>query len=479
MIERLEGASPKRVFVVGADLHRAAKELAELWDGEFRSLLTFVVPDSLEAQSVIPSYFEPVADLSSISLVLTDLSAFIQETVRRGVELLPDFKIVVRVRNLAGDIRDVDITDAELAEQPLLDKFDIVKSKDLRRLTETDLTLEDFNAFFDRSLHSWRAFAAGLPWIPDRGAIDAVQRSLATAHKRDTDQVSILSIVSEAGAGGTTLGRSIAFAAASAGFPTLLAKPHVYEPNATEVTTFLHRALTSARAGAAAVDGNDSNGDEPETPWLLVFDREQWDGQEHAIGHFAAEIARSGRPAVILKVLGPDISPEVLSLSTKELCALTHELDRLQVRALGEHLNRYLKPLGRSKGEADWLRFWEQHKPDIDTSIAAFWVILEFWLKGLLDLGESIQGWLFKQYREAPLTPDLRRSLLEIAALGIERRAVPEQLLPLPRDTKLPVSVALEQLRTSIPGLALVRQESDIGRFWAVAHDVLGRYLYD
>lgn len=475
MIKRLEVASPKRIVILGSNVEQASQELAELWNSEFRALLTFVVPDSVEPDS-IASDFESSADLSSLSIVSTELPGVLDEVVRRSANLLPDSKIVIRVRKIAGDIQEVDITDAELIEQPLLDKFEIIKSKDLQRLTEFDLTVEDLNKFFDKSDHSWRAFAAGLPWISEKKKVRTILRCLERFHKGETIHVPIYYVISEAGAGGTTFARSLAFEAALAGFPTLLAKSHLYEPSATEVTSFLYRALLSIKRATDNVK-NDQNTPEPEIPWLFVFDRDQWNGQEQSLGNFAAELSRSGRPAVILKVLGPDISPKALNIDAKELCTLTHNLEREQVLSLGEHLNKFLSPLGRSKRESEWLNFWDAHKPDVETSIAAFWIILEFWLRGLIDLGESIPGWLLKQFKDAPITPDVRQIILEIAVLSIERRAVPEQLLPTPQDTKLPLSVVLEDLRTSIPGLALIREESTVGRRWAVAHDVLARYL--
>lgn len=476
MIERLEVASPKRIVILGSNVEQASQELAELWSSEFRALLTFVVPDSVESDS-IASYFESTADLSSISIVSTELRSLLDEVVRRSVDLLPDSKIIIRVRKVAGDIQEIDITDAELIEQPLLDKFDIIKSKDLQRLTEFDLTVEDLNKFFDKSEHSWRAFAAGLPWISEKRKIKTILRSLEGIHKSEASHVPVYYVISEAGAGGTTFARFLAFEAASDGFPTLLAKSHLYEPSATEVTNFLYRALLRIKRVTDSVKNDQSVPESAETPWLFVFDREQWDGQEQSLGNFAAELSRSGRPAVILKVLGPDISPRALNIDAKEICTLTHSLEREQVLSLGEHLNKFLSPLGRSKSESEWLRFWNAHKPDVETSIAAFWIILEFWLRGLIDLGESIPGWLLKQFKDAPITPDIRQVILEIAALSIERRAVPEQLLPTPQDTKLPLSVVLEELRISIPGLALIREQSTAGRRWAVAHDVLARYL--
>lgn len=476
MVERLEAASPKRVIVLGADVESAAKQLAELWTGELRSLVTFVAPPPANAVA-IASHFEPVANLSSISVVAIDLDELLEEVVRRSTELLPDSQAVIRVRSIDGEIREVDITSAELIEQPLLDSFEIIKSKDLRRLTESDLTTADLETFFDKSKQSWHAFSAGLPWIRDRRDVNRIIDALAKVHATGSDENVIFHVISEAGAGGTTFARTLAFEAASNGYPTLLAKAHVYEPNATELASFLYRALQSigdANSGLPEVTRTRI----AETPWLVVLDREQWDGQEQAVGHFLAELVRSGRSVVIVKVLGPDLSPDVYSLPrSKELCTLTHELDRDQAEALGQHLNRYLKSFGSTRGASQWLRFWDRHRPDIDTNIASFWITLEFWLKGFNELGDSIQEWLLNQFKNAPASPETRLILLELAALTVERRAVPEQLLPVPQDDRLPLSFILENLRASVPGLALIRQDTSGGRLWATAHDVLGRYL--
>ena len=474
MIGQLETSSPKRVFILGSNIQRAVQELADLWSNGFRALITCVVPNSVEVTS-ITSCFESIVDLSSISIVSTDLYQFLEDVTSKSMDSLPDPKIVLRVRNVLGDFREIDVTEAELIEYPFLDKFDIIKNKDLRRLNEFDLTHEDFDDFFDKSKFSWRAFAAGFPWIPDRNSIDTILYSLSKVQQEKTHQTPIYFVISEDGAGGTTFARTIAFEAAAAGYPTLLAKKFVYEVNATEVTTFQNRVLRIIKGLNNSVAENDQ---ELETPWLFIFDREQWDGQEQVLGSFAAELARSGRPAVILKVLGTDISPKTLNLRAKELCTLRHDLEKEQVLALGKHLNRFLSPLGKSKKESDWLRFWEQHSPqDIGASIAAFWVILEFWLKGLINIGESIQGWLLEQFKEANFTAEVYQVILEIATLGIERRSVPEQLLLIPNSPNLPLSVILEDVQRKIPGLALIQQKSDAGRLWAIAHDILSRYL--
>ena len=476
MIERLETSMPKRIVIVGTDVNDAADQLAELWGTEFRAFITFIIPETIATES-ISAHFESVAGLSSISIVYSDLNLFADKIIQRCKEILPDSKISIVVQIPSGDKIEADITNAELIEQPISLKYDIIKSKDLFTIPPDNLSKEDFYTFFDKSQHSWRAYSAGLPWIADQSIKKDLFNSISRVVENGADENCILYIVSEPGAGGTTIARALAFEAAKLGVPTLIAKPEVNEPNATEVTSFLYRALLSINN--ELLRKNNNKVDAPiEIPWLIVFDRDQWDGQEQAIAPFWSEIKRSGRPVVILKVLGQSIPPEFFNIpKIKEICSLSHELDKNDVLSLGKHLNKYLQQFGLAKSESEWIRFWGEHRTDIDPGIAAFWIILEFWLKGLVNIGESIPSWMVSQFKSHSITDEDRLILLKIAALASERRAVPEQILPIPKQQSLPLSVILENIRFEAPGLALVRQDTSIGRFWGIAHDILGRYL--
>jgi len=474
MIERLQSSAPKRVIVIGPNLLPVIEQLEDLWRSDFRSLLTFVAPAGNDIE-IISQHCEKLADISSISLVATSIDKFSKDVTERGIKQLPDANFVLRIRDENENIKDVDVTAAELPEQPILDNFEIIKSNNLRRLTEADLSIEDIDGFFGRQSKSWRAYAAGLPWIYDASCSRILLKSLGKALREGVDANSVLYVSSESGAGGTTLARYLAFEAASEGYPTLLVKSHVFEPDATEVVSFINRVQAITVGEKGHVDASKQISRNNEIPWLLVCDREQWDGKEVQISGFLAEITRSGRPVILLKVLGPVHSSSCPP--GKEIASLTHELDRNQVISIGGHLNRFLKPFGRGKKESDWERFWEQHKPDIDTSIAAFWVTLDFWLRGLIDLGETVQSWLIKQFKQQTLSADVQTILLEISALTIERRSIPEYLLHQPTSTLRPLSVVLEEIRVDMPGLALIRQTTNDGRLWAMAHDVLGRYL--
>lgn len=465
MLGRLQTSGVKRLVVLGLDPMKAIEELRSLWEADFRTLTTVVV----EPNNQVEQEGEGPGTGKNTSFVRSTASDFAEDVVRRSLLLLPDANLVVRMKEPSGEIKDFDISEAELPEHPILDQYELVKSRYLHLLTPNDLTIDDIEDFFSQGHKNWKPYAAGLPWETNDSARKKVIRSLASLSRDEAEGNQIHYIVSEPGAGGTTCARTIAFAAASAGFPTLIAREHVIDPSATELVSFLNRVLFGPRQGA-----DEARPQTPTVPWLIIFDRTQWDGQEQKIVSFLNEVKRSGRLVVIVKVLDDQL-PEDLPTGSF-IAHLSHQLELKDVTKLGAHLNKYLKPFNRGKKDTEWEQFWENHRPDMEVSVAAFWITLEFWLKGLIELGESVQTWLLRHFKECEMAPDIRRMVLELAALTIERRSIPELLLPVPSANQ-PLSVILEELRRAFPALALVRQNTPTGRQWALAHDVLGRYL--
>src|SRR5207245_8670080 len=104
---------------------------------------------------------------------------------------------------------DLDVTECESPQHPLLDRYELLQSRHLRQLQPIDLKSEAFNAFFDRSAKSWEAYAAGVPWArsPDSG--QQVLKTLENLIGEDSAQSPILVVASEAGAGGTTMARTL------------------------------------------------------------------------------------------------------------------------------------------------------------------------------------------------------------------------------------------------------------------------------
>jgi hypothetical protein len=357
----------------------------------------------------------------------------------------------------------------------------LIQSKDLRLMLPSELSREEFAGFFDRSVESWKPYAAGLPWRRNWNAREKLFDALKDVSQAGPSENRILSIISESGAGGTTFSRMLAFEAASHGYPTLVARPGLRNPQVLELSNFLYRTHVEAmgRNTPEMKTERPVRGSDFEVPWLIVYDVSHWEGRDAELRSFLTGLTQEGRPVVILAVNTPFV-PVDLSRSTriKRIASLTHELTLQTALQLGEHLNKFLAPLGKERSEHEWRRFWEVHRPEhITASIAHFWIALEFWLRGQLDLNESIQSWLYKSFCAAEIADDVRVIVLEIAALSIERQPLPEGLMPLSPAHRRPYSWLLEDVRAHVPALALIREASGADKVWAMAHDLLGRYL--
>lgn len=474
MTAKLRELEPRRVVVVGDRPDAAIEELAALWDVDFRSLLTIVTDDESFLQRA-EAQLQGIDGLNVIHWIAKPPVEFATSLLERLRALSAPSSAPVAAQLPGGAVVNIDLARAELAEQPIADLCDFVRVQDAFPVSPEDLREEEFRAFFTRGALSWRPFAAGLPWMPNNGPEKDLLAALRSQLADPPGSVQVLSVLSEPGAGGTTQARALALAAARAGFPVLVVKQEAPVPPALELTGFLFRASREAANQAAQLGLTDAG----EPVWLIVLDVQHGGRAADDLQRLCAELARSGRKVAILKVSlasSPLELPE--SIAHQELIFVQHELESGDVEHLGAHLNVYLRHHGKQKSREQWISFWRAHQPDLDAGVASFWIALEFWLAGFLPLGESIQGWVVQQFRKLRERPELQRALLEIGALSIERRATPERLLALLSSPKLPWTVALDEARTASPGLGLVYGESfPYGRVWAIAHDVLARYL--
>jgi hypothetical protein len=471
MLAKLQADRPRRLVVLSDGSDQPFNDISQLWRDGFRCLLTII--SSAEHDLARFQQWAEAEKLQSITLVKKDLANVVADIVRRAKSLLPDHRIVVRVRGSNDRTTDVDITACELMEHPILDRYEIIRSRDLTPILPEELSEEDFRSFFDRSRLSWAPYAAGLPWEREATAKPKVIRILERMAEAGSDANTVGYVLAESGAGGTTMARKLAYDAAAAGYPALVARQAHFRPESTEIASFLFRA--KQRIG----ESNSATGGESplEVPWVLVFDVTHWAGYLADLRRFTNDLSRSGRPVLIIAVCDQVVGDELQkSRRAARLALLTHELSQEEAMALGQHLNRFLKPYRKDKSSSEWLRFWHAHRPTEQSSIAAFWVALEFWIKGQFDLSESIQSWIRRQFKTAQIDQQARKVILQIAAMTIERHTLPEQLLP-ETSSAIPISVTLDQLRQELPALALVRENIDSQRHWALAHDLLGRYL--
>ena len=143
---------------------------------------------------------------------------------------------------------------------------------------------------------------------------------------------------------------------------------------------------------------------------------------------------------------------------------------------LGNHLNRFLVVHGKQRKDWQWRQFYKDHTVRYLEGTAAFWVTLSFWIQRQHDLTQSIQEWLLRVFKENAGDGLIQEAIVEIAALSSERHPLPESLLPRSKGD-WPVSILLEDRRSSLSALGLLRISADGENYWALAHDILGRWL--
>lgn len=489
MIRQLELAKPNFLFVVSFGELQPLEDVFALWEEGFRSLLTVLSTSEADGVRIDEWLKAPNSAPHVYHHHIAEFLPTVRGLIDSAHKEFPDDRYIIRIRSRTDGFKDLDITECELPEQPILDRYQLIRSRDLHVLQPNELSLTEFNSFFDQTTTTWAPFAAGLPWERNANTRSTLIKALQKVERDGSDHNNVLVISSESGAGGSTRARSLAFEVAREGYPTLLAGETKFHPDATEVESFLHRVLqralsilndTEVHEQSLTNDPNDIQSfREHEIPWFIVFDVHHWIGRQGEVLTFLKALIRAGRSAVILIVTGPDLGDELHnSPSVRRLEELNHELSQKDVLSLGRHLNRFLKPLGKERTESEWIGFWEKHRPpSLETQVSSFWIALEFWLKGQLDISETIHEWLRRQFSTADIADDARIILLEIASLSIERQPYPEALLPASPPGNYPYSYTLDEIRAGVPGLALISSGAFPNRQWAIAHDILGRYL--
>lgn len=479
MLQLLVAKRPKLLVVLSDGEAQPLDDLQTLWRDEgFRTLLT-VVSKSPSDDLRITKWLTEKGAPGSIEHCQEEVPVAVENLREKLRSILPSSRLFVRMRDSTQQIVERDITDCDLLERPLLDKFELIQARDLKLIQHSELQRSELENFFGKSSSSWLPYAAGLPWPRSRTATPELIKALEAAGRSDGSGAKILSVVSQAGAGGTTFARWLAFAAASEGYPVLIARPNVTEFQPLETSRFLYSVAQLSTEEAIENAGERARPQRDECPWVLVFDVEHWDGRESELRTFVNALHKEGRPVVVVRVCPPTISADLGKNSVnKQLSFLTHEIPLEEALALGRHLNRFLGVHGQQRSDHDWQSFWEAHRPSIiQRKSANFWIALQFWLRGLIDMTQSLQKWIYESFQKADMSDELRLIVLEIAALSVERQPLPEGLIPLSKTSPRPHSILLDDLRIKVPALALVRETVGDQRLWVIGHDLLARYL--
>lgn len=486
MLDELRRSGVRQCLIISGDDNPVPPELNGLWSDGFRSFLTFAT-DVPNAKDVLETWISGFDVPPAADLLLLSAGQIVATILARYAETYPEERVVIRVRNREGTFRALDITELDDPERPLLDQYTLIEERDLSPLGHDQLSEEDFVSFFRDPETSWRPYAAGLPWDRNDQSKKQFKNILNMLDAVGPEENCIAYVQAESGAGGTTFSRLLAWEFACEGYPVLIAKQFPFIPDALAVSNFLNRVrleyetleivTVSAEDDAEnAQKESSSRGKRYEVPWIIVFDRMHWEYRDSELLGFRNAMEKEGRPVCLLFVSEPIGSPSFDTSFFKKIGELNHALDKEEARQLGRHLNRFLGVYGKDRPEWMWDNFYEQHTVQYLEGIAAFWVALSFWIRGQYDLSESIQEWMYRLFREKTEEGIMQYAILEIAAMSSEGLPMPEGLLPT-SPGEWPISHTLEDNRSSLGALGLVHFSAPSGRYWALAHDILGRFL--
>ncbi|SMF20244.1 hypothetical protein SAMN06265365_104292 [Tistlia consotensis] len=471
MLDTLRRMEPRELILLLGRDSTLPKELAELWHDGLRTVVT-VVSDSPTIAAELEEWVDANEIAAAVAYHPLAAGKFCKELVDAHFAGRESQRINVRIRDSHGVARTYDVTALDDPERPLLANYDILHERDLRRLQPEDLTLEQIQDFFQDAASAWRPYAAGMPWPRDDQHWQRLRSRLRRLDRDGSEANRVAFIAAESGAGGTTLLRNLAWIAAEEGYPTLVAKSAPFAPKALEMANFMTRVMEIQRLSVVETGGERLY----EAPWLVAFDRMHWQGREADLRQFLRELEKSGRPACIIIVTGPYLGVEYYDdRHFLALGMLSHELTLGETIALGNHLNRYLAPHGPVRSEYEWRNFYEATSVQSGQGIAAFWISLSFWLQRQFDMQETVQSWIYRQFKENVHEDDIKSAMLSIAALSTERYPLPDAMLPATADW--PMSQKIEDKRKDVPGLCLVRISREGDRYWALVHNIIGRYL--
>lgn len=490
MLEALRRSGTREILVISGDESPVLLDLKDLWSSGFRSHITFVSA-AADADKSLAGWLEETDGIAAANLLRLPARQVVDDILARYETIYPEDRHVIRVRDHQGRFHNIDVTEVDEPERPILERYSLVEERDLTPLMPEDLSEEDFVGFFRNPEESWRPYAAGLPWVRDTNCQKDLNRRLKALDDAGSEENCVAYISSESGAGGTTLARVLAWECAREGYPVLLAKPLPFVPDALPVSNFLisvhreaERQIASERELASASTDtrsenrkNEASSRLYETPWIIVFDSLHWHSRDSELVGFRNEMQKAGRPVCVLVVTGTVLGLSYYNTSIfKKIAELNHALDQDEARQLGRHLNRFLRVYGKQRKDSQWDQFYQEHTIRYLEGTAAFWVTLSFWIQGQYDLSESIQQWMFRAFKNHADDTNIQYAILEIAALSSERLPLPEALLPASKG-KWPISHLLEDKRSSLSALGLVRMSANGEKYWALIHDILGRFL--
>jgi hypothetical protein len=330
---------------------------------------------------------------------------------------LPEWSVRVRDKTIALAAQDV---------RRIFERFTLLTERDL--LPAVKFGMDDVEDFLQGSLDNWSAFGVGLPvkrsYVSEKNLtlVQEVGSALDLLQKKDSGWPTfVIKLPCEGGSGATTLLRSAAYEAASAGFPTLCLRPEQVDVDLDDVLAF----------STALSDTCQKAGIEDVPPLVIVSDVEH-EGIKN-IPQLPQLLASHARKSLLVQAMAysePDHSgPEIRSRKMARLRPLQAEAKPGEAERCEKVFTDLVKRWGLSSIQVpsapQWKAYeqattWHQAVSD-DSGSSLFWVALRFFLLEGMDFDEqeriadALGRWL--QRRTRKVTDEAAKGILENVAL--------------------------------------------------------------
>ena len=158
-----------------------------MWDEEGLRSELVILSEQEDSGGHVEKWLQSTNHPQSVDLVIADLDRLSSDIVSATTQLIPDEALTIRTLGPQDQRQLIDVTDCEVVEHPLLDRYELVQETHLRSLLPEELSEEDLNSFFDRSRLAWAPYAAGFCTSGDVTAVTGSGRASGEARRRVWD----------------------------------------------------------------------------------------------------------------------------------------------------------------------------------------------------------------------------------------------------------------------------------------------------
>src|SRR6266487_2964880 len=156
-LARLIEAQPDRLVVICDDDSFSFNDVIQLIGSSFHPLLTLISAKAIVLEKAKASYAD-VPVHRTATFISSELRDVLSTFLTAAKSLYAPFETKIRYRVDAKHHVELNISECDLIEDPVLGRYETVKIQDQLPAGENDLRREDLEQFFDKAHANWRPY---------------------------------------------------------------------------------------------------------------------------------------------------------------------------------------------------------------------------------------------------------------------------------------------------------------------------------